>query len=67
MNTVANLFKILFKTRPYEDKIKIKSLGLNRPDLTQTVNKGRGKMTDRKFYKNAYNKKLWLMECAESN
>lgn len=69
MNTVENLLKTPFKTRPYEDKIKIKSLGPDRPDLhlTQTVNKGGGKKTDRKFNKDWYNKKTWLTGCAESN
>jgi hypothetical protein len=69
MNTVANLLKTPFKTRHYEDKIKIKSLGPDRPDLhlTQTVNKGGGKKTDRKFNKDWYNKKTWLTGCAKSN
>lgn len=38
---MVNMLKTSFKTRPYEDRIKIKLLGLDRPDLhlTQTVNK----------------------------
>ena len=59
---MAKLFKIQFKKRSYEGKIKIKSLGPYRPvlRLIQILKKGRGKITNRKFNKDWYNKKTWL-------
>lgn len=69
MNTVQELLRNPFKSRSYAEKLQIKQLGPDRPDLElkQTVSKGKGKTAERKFNNEWYKKKQWLIGCRESN
>ncbi|XP_078506844.1 zinc finger MYM-type protein 1-like [Lissotriton helveticus] len=68
MNTVQELITRSFHARPLEDKLQIKRLGPDRPDLQlQQVTQDRGKSYNRTFSNTWYTKADWLTGCPSKN
>ena len=67
-NTVEFLIKNQFERLKLEEKLAIKNLGPDRPDVKITQqSKDRGKVYNRTFSRTWYDKKKWLCGCSKRN
>ncbi|XP_013882550.1 zinc finger MYM-type protein 1 [Austrofundulus limnaeus] len=67
-NTVKSLIVKPFKSRTHEEKVKVKELGPDRPDIKleqQTTDRGRS--YTRTFSRTWFSIKPWLTACSEAN
>ncbi|KAJ8280031.1 hypothetical protein COCON_G00070970 [Conger conger] len=67
-NSIKSLKQTPFPWRPLRDRLKVKELGPDRPDLNLKQQSGcRGRQYTRTFSRSWYDKKAWLAGCGESN
>ncbi|XP_061095772.1 zinc finger MYM-type protein 1-like isoform X2 [Conger conger] len=67
-NSIKSLKQTPFPWRPLRDRLTVKELGPDRPDLNLKQQSGcRGRQYTRTFSRSWYDKKAWLAGCGESN
>lgn len=68
VNSVRSLLQIPFERRTLMEKIQVKELGPDQPDLTiKQAASERGKPYTRGFSRNWYSRKAWLAGCSHAN
>ena len=66
INTVDSLLKKTFERLKFEDKLAIKQLGPDKPDIRiNQQTKDRGKTYNRTFSREWYEKRKWLCGCSK--
>ena len=67
-NSVKSLKNMPFEKRNFQEKLKVKELGPDRPDiLIQQQSNDRGRQYTRSFSRTCYSKTSWLTGCGETN